>query len=278
MPADSAADRKTLEDTEQEDGDQGHAEHEGDSADKSDMQAAIRRAVEQETGGLKRKNSELIDTNKQLKAQVEKFTAALGDHDPDQVKEMLDRLAKDEEARLAAEGKTDELIKRRTERIESKHKAEIEKLTKQQQEVAQERDALQAKVEDLIVGGQARDHFVKAGGLEAATEDAEYRARKLFRLENDTPVARDAEGNLIQGRDGPLTMEEYMSDELRQKAPHLFRQATGSGARGNDSGGSSGGEPNPWKPDSLNLTRQAQLLREDPERAARLKRAAGHPV
>lgn len=47
----------------------------------------------------------------------------------------------------------------------------------------------------------------------------------------------------------------------------------GSGAKPASGGG--GGEKNPWLPEHFNLTEQARILRENPDRAAKLRAAAG---
>jgi hypothetical protein len=65
------------------------------------------------------------------------------------------------------------------------------------------------------------------------------------------------------------------------KAYVSARESAGGGASGGGKGGTGtpGSTDNPWKKgDSFNVTRQAQLRREDPERAAQLMREAGVPV
>lgn len=49
----------------------------------------------------------------------------------------------------------------------------------------------------------------------------------------------------------------------------------GGGAGGGDNGGGAANSDNPWKKESRNLTKQAQISRTDPTLAAQLKKAAG---
>lgn len=51
-----------------------------------------------------------------------------------------------------------------------------------------------------------------------------------------------------------------------------FRGTGGDPARSQDT---SHGEPNPWKKESFNLTKQGEILRTDPTKAAKMKAAAG---
>ena len=79
--------------------------------------------------------------------------------------------------------------------------------------------------------------MIKAGALEGADEDARLLARQLFKLEEDGIVGRDAKGNLLTGKNGALTLDEWV-DQLKDKKPHWFGKAQGVGAKG--SGNTSG--------------------------------------
>jgi small-conductance mechanosensitive channel len=64
--------------------------------------------------------------------------------------------------------------------------------------------------------------------------------------------------------------------ELQKSDAYLFGSSespqVGGGTNPPDAGG---GEANPWKPETFNLTNQAKILQENPALAARLKQEAG---
>lgn len=151
--------------------------------------------------------------------------------DPDKVKGLLSKLENDEEAKLLAEGKLDEVVNKRIEkqRAEFERKA-TEALTRAEQE------ALKAKkFEQRVLDNHIRAAAMKAGLHEHAVEDALFRARSMFTLdENGEAVQLDQDGQPVVGKDGktPFSPTEWLQ-EMKEKAPHWFpAQSSGGGAPG----------------------------------------------
>lgn len=195
------------------------------------VQEAIRKAVDSEVTGLKTKNNDLIAAQKNLKEQLKAFDGI----DPEKTKALLKRFENDEEAQLIAEGKIDEVITRRTDRMRSNFEKQLE-------EANGKADAASKKAAALV--DQVRDDFirqagVKAGLLPEAIEDAVFRGRGVFSLNDDAkPQALNGD-ELILGADGKtaLTPQEWL-EGLRETSPHWWPKAAGSGAGGD--GNSSG--------------------------------------
>ena len=196
----------------------------------------IQALIEQAVSGLKAKNSELLGKNKEL-AEIRKQYDGV---DPDEYRRLKAFIDQSEEAKLLAEGKTDEVFNRRTEKL----RAELEAKTRIEAEAAQtwqqKADAYKAQVEQLKIDDVVTRAMIKVGALEGADEDARLLARQLFKLEEDGIVGRDSKGNLLTGKNGALTLDEWV-DQLKDKKPHWFGRAQGVGAKGSSGTVSSAG-------------------------------------
>ena len=63
--------------------------------------------------------------------------------------------------------------------------------------------------------------------------------------------------------------------EQQKARPHWFPESHGAGATGNKG---NGGQANPFSKDGWNMTEQGKLLRDDPETAHQMAKAAGTTV
>lgn len=196
-----------------------------------EMEQIITERVNAAVNGLKSKNAELLGTIKQQKENLSRFDGI----DPDAVRGILQRFSDDEEAKLIAEGKIDEVLNKRTERM----RADVDKQIAAANERADKAEAFSGKFRDRVLGDAIRGAALKAGALAGAADDIILRARGTFTLNDDgEAVAVDGEGNPVLGKDGktPLAPAEWI-ESLKETAPHLFTPAVGTGAGGHKSGG-----------------------------------------
>lgn len=194
-------------------------------------------AVAEATKGLDEKNKELLGKLKQTKTDLERW----GDLDPDQVKTMLTQFESNEEMKLLAEGKTDEVINRRMEKVAAQYESKLENLTAEQQAAKTQLERANTTIRDLLIDSRVVTAFNSEKGLEGAVPDVVLRAKSVFKVEDGEVVARDEKGELIRGKDGVLTITEWVS-KLKESAPHLFPGSGGgdaSGGRGRAGGGAS---------------------------------------
>ena len=122
----------------------------GGSSGKTYTQAEVDELV----AGLKAKNSELLGSQKTLKDEVSTLDAALKRFDgidPEAVSAIIKRFSDDEESKLIAAGKIDEVLDKRTARMKEAH----------QKETA----ALQAKIERY--SAHVLGDVIRAAGQEA---------------------------------------------------------------------------------------------------------------
>jgi hypothetical protein len=198
------------------------------------VKTAIAAAVEAATLGLKNKNSELLGKLSSTKTELDGFKTQFDGLDIEAVKGLLTKVGQDEETKLIAEGKLDEVITRRTERL----RGDYDKQLKAAQERADKAEAFASKYSDKVLADSIRAAAIKAGALPEAAEDIILRARGTFKLSEDgEAIATDRDGEVIYGKDGktPLSPLEW-AESLRETATHLWPRAQGAGQTGDNGG------------------------------------------
>ncbi|MDR5616842.1 hypothetical protein [Arsenophonus sp.] len=196
-----------------------------------EVQAMIDKQINDQVTGLKAKNSELLGKLKEQTDNLKRFEGI----DPEQVKGILQRFENDEEAKLIAEGKIDEVINKRTERL----RHDVEKKLQSEKRRAEKAEEFANKFRSRVLGDEIRAAASQSGALASAQEDLLLRAKGIFKINDEgQAVAVDEENNPIMGKDGrtPLTPAEWI-DSLKESAPHLFPSASGTGAGNSKSGG-----------------------------------------
>ncbi len=201
----------------------------GGAAGGDDAAAAIQKAVDAAVTGLKAKNSELLGKLKEQDAKLKEFDGI----DPVAVTAMIKRFADDEEAGLLKAGKFDDVVNKRTQRMQDEHA----KTLKAEQDARTRAEGKASKLAARTLAGAIRDAAVKAGALPEAMEDIVLRAGPTWRLNDDgDPVAMNGD-EVTLGKDGQtrLTPTEW-AESLRETAPHLWPKAQGTNAPGSGSG------------------------------------------
>jgi len=234
---------------------------------KEALGSKVQQYLDGEVAGLKSKNQELLGSNKTIKGELDKLKGQFDGLDIEAVKGLLAKASQDEETRLIAEGKLDEVITRRTERL----RGDYDKQLATEKARADKAEAFAAKYSDKVLADSIRAAAIKAGALPEATEDIILRARGTFKLSEDgEPVARDRDGEVIYGKDGktPLSPLEW-AESLRESATHLWPRAQGAGPTG-DNGGKA---TKKWG--DYTETERAALARDSPEAFKKLKATQG---
>lgn len=199
-----------------------------------EVQALIDKAVSEATAGLKNNNAALLTEKKAAQDRLKLF----GDADPETVNAILKRFTDDEEAGLIKAGKIDEVLNKRTERMQGD-------FTKQLKAREDQIAALNSKAQRLAAGkvsGALTTAASKAGALPEAMEDIVLRGQgQGWTVNDDGDVVALRDGEVVLGKDGktPLSPSEW-AETLRETAPHLWPKAQGTGAPGSGSGGRGG--------------------------------------
>lgn len=213
---------------------------EGDPEDKDvdlnspEVKALLDKLVAEQVAGLKNKNDELLG---KLKDSTEKAKQFEG-YDPEQVKNLMNRLQTDEELKLITEGKVDEVVTRRTENLKKDYQSQIDAL---QAKLGEHEGVIKSKEErlaELVIDGQVREAYVGLDFEPAALDDVLRLARSVFIMnENGAAVPRDNNGQIIFSKDAktPVSAKEWL-ENLAEKKTYLRRGSSGGGSKGSKGG------------------------------------------
>lgn len=210
------------------------------------------------------------DTHKATKAQISAW-AALGGT-PEEIQQKLDRIA---ELEAAAEGKLDEgklnqLVEGRIKSKTAPIERERDGLKGQLAEANAKIEQYEARERQRSIHDAVRTAATKHKLLDTAVEDALFLAERMFEV--------DEEGRVVT-RDGvgvtPGVEAHVWLTEMQQKRPHWWGPSQGGGGRPGTGGG---GGANPFTAAGWNMTEQGRLVRENPDRANQLARAAGTTI
>ncbi|MBD0648223.1 hypothetical protein [Acinetobacter baumannii] len=222
--------------------------------------------------GLKTALQSERDAAKNAKLELQKLQKQFEGIDPEIVKKVFAQIDQDEEAKLIAEGKVNEVIQKRTEKMREEH----EKLLKAEKERADKAEAYAQKFKQSVIQSQIVQAAIELEALPEATPDIAFLAQSKFALdENGKAVAVDENGEVVIGKDGqtPMTPKEWV-ESLREQKPYYWPKPNGMGAHGSNN---SKGQPDILKADgSVNMTKLAQLRNENPQLAKEL--AAKHGI
>lgn len=177
----------------------------------------------------KSKLDEFRSTNIDLMKKLEKY----GDVDPTKLQDMLENERKIAEKKLIDAGDIEGLVEQRVSTMKKEYDSKITKLT-------DDLGVSNRQLETLLIDNAVREQASKVGVQATAVDDVLLRAKTIFSVQDGKPVAKDKDGQVIYGKDGTSTLAigEWMGG-LKEQAPHLFGQSTGSGANTRP-----GGSPN----------------------------------
>lgn len=179
---------------------------------------------------LAKKSKEELNTLKQtLKDLQSKYDGI----DPEKVKNLLSKLENDDEAKLLAEGKIEEVVSRRMQKLSD----EYERKLADEKKRAEQANGKATSFENLVLENNIRSAAVESGLHKHAVEDAIIRARSIFTLDEKGQAVQIENGEVVLGKDGkkPFSPKDWL-DEMKERAPHWFPA--------DNSGGGSGGNKN----------------------------------
>lgn len=201
-----------------------------------DVDAAIKQAVDAATQDFKKKLSEFRENNINLSKKLQEWQS-LGDHE--HLKTIIQNVSKNEEARLAAEGKFDELLALRTEPMRKDYETRLSAAHEARDQLEQKVKDFERRVFDLRISNEVAN---AARGNADVNADAipliVDMAGKVWRVEEDGEyVPRRPNGARWIGRDGKtdITFSEWVSS-LKDSFPSLFKSPTGPNVRGGPAG------------------------------------------
>lgn len=194
---------------------------------KAEYETALRSAVEP----LTRKQKELLDETKAAKKTATELQSALAElGDIDGLKKIKNMFEQNEELKLFAEGKHDEVFSKRTERLQADFQKKLDAATTEREQALQRAKAFEAKVLEARVMNDA----LQVPSLNHAyIEDILMHARAKFTLDDNGNAVAMQDGEIIVGKDGksPYTPAEWLAD--RDVTGRWHKAEGGAGAVGN---------------------------------------------
>lgn len=193
--------------------------------------------VEGKLSDFREQNKTLHSQLQGLREEMEGYKNRFKGIDPEKYRkaqEALSRIEADEEKALIAEGKIDEVVERRIERMKQDFESQIKAKSDAYESAIEERDlhreALsRIRIDDAVLAGIEKAGFKLRPG---AKRDALSRGREVWRMNEKSELTPDAGGKVLYGKNGnPISMDEFVGD-LLQTASHLFESGEGGGAEG----------------------------------------------
>lgn len=202
--------------------------------DKNDIQKLIEKAVADAVAGLKKKNEEVIGTNKKLKDELSavKSKPTLSDDEYAEFRSLKEKLERDEMLRLLADGKSEELIERVTKKTrldaEAKLAAEVEARSTKEREATE----WKSRYEQTLVHVEVAKTVATAVKPQYQDLVTKLVAERVKLVDGNVRVV-NADGEIEMTANGlkPLAVSDYV-ETLRSSYSDLFVGSTGGGAGG----------------------------------------------
>lgn len=214
-----------------------------------------------DAAGLKSALQKERDLNKASAKALKELQEQFSGIDPVKVRDMMQRLDNDGEAALIAAGKIDEVVAKRTDKLQKELQKQVDAAHNEAKAAAARAD----KFSQRVLDNHIRQAAAKAGLHTHAIEDALFRARSMFSLNEDGEAVQvGSDGAVVLGKDGktPFSPAEWL-EGMKESAPHWFPASSSGG------GGGKGGKGNTGGKDLSHLSPTARI------NAAREAQAAG---
>ena len=185
---------------------------------KSETTKLIQTEVEKATSGLKASQQKLLDEKKKLQDKYKDIT------DPEEALRAIQLISGNEEVRLLAEGKFDEVVQRRLSTATAQFEEQLTELKTKHENSEMSAVKYKSMYNDLVTDNSLRQAATKAGVLPAAMEDILNKGRQLFSVAEDerTVESRDAKGNLRKTDDEKILTPENWIEGLKRTSPHYW--------------------------------------------------------
>jgi len=195
-------------------------------------------------GALQKERKAREDAEREVKRLLKDFEGV----DPEKAREALSRIQELSDRKLIDEGKIEELIRTRTERMAADHKSQTDAAQKRIEALTSDLGVANDRLSGLLVDGSIKDAAVKARVRPSLLQALIRVARSgdvdgikwILRDGEPTPVVGDA---VKFGKDAahPMTPTEYV-DLVRAKVADFFEPSTGAGGRPDQGGSGPGGQ------------------------------------
>lgn len=197
----------------------------------------------EDNSGLKSALQKERDSVKGFRAQMKELQDQLASWDgldPAAVKALMAKFEDDGEAKLIKEGKIEEVLAKRTEKLRAELQKQVEEVQTQYEGALEVIGTYEERVLDNAIRAAAE----KAGVHPQAIDDTLLRARTLFQLDDEGNAVQYAEDGktVVLGKDGKSAFgpAEWL-EKTKETAPHWFpSNNSGGGAHNKGDSNASG--------------------------------------
>lgn len=195
----------------------------------SELENGFKLKLDEETSGLKSKNTELLDEKKGLQKKLKEFE----DFDFQAAKEALELVQNNKDVQMIKDGKVEELIQKKTSQLRSDHEAKMGELTTNLNAAIGRGDLFEKLYKTKMIDDGLRDAATAAKVRPEALPDIILHGRSIFSLADDGSLeARDTEGKLRKTTDDKVLTTTNWIEGLKKTAPHYWPVTVGLGAHG----------------------------------------------
>jgi len=137
------------------------------------------------------------------------------------------------ETKLIKEGKFEEAIAKRTEKMRRDHESQIAALQADIKKFTDQATSLQSQLGDTLINAAIAQTAPKTGIRSTAINDLTRRAKDVWKVE-DGKLVPYKDGTIYYGKTGgkPIEVEEWIAS-LTSEAPHLFEPNRGTNTPAN---------------------------------------------
>jgi chromosome segregation ATPase len=169
--------------------------------------------------------------------------------------------------------KMNEIIAQKLEKKQEAFDTQFNEVNQQLTDSQKGFTALKSQYDNERISGAIRKAAETAGVIPGAIDDVIGRASGVFSINEEGSIeSRDSDGNLRKiGK--KIASPDAFIESLKDSAAHFWPASQGGGASGTKGNKTDSGA-NPWMKETRNFTKQAQMKRADPDKAARMEQAA----
>lgn len=201
-----------------------------DFTQSDEFKAAVDAAAKAAIEPIKANADKILQEKRELQAKIKEFDG----FDIEAFKQMQKKMEDQEDKELLSEGKLEELLNKRTERMRQDFEAQVNGQRTSYENVSKENSTLREELANERINNRLRREAETAGVLPNAIDDVLSRGRQIFSLSEDGQVvARSGDGTLLLSKDGQnvLGLGEFV-ESLKESAPHYWPSSTGAGLTG----------------------------------------------
>ncbi|RLB67216.1 MAG: hypothetical protein DRH08_04235 [Deltaproteobacteria bacterium] len=185
--------------------------------------------IEQEKDSIISNRDSVLAEKKALQEQLKSFDG-LNAEELKKLKKMVDE---SEESELLQQGRFDEIVNRRTEKMRLSHEEELITIQTDYDALKKKESNVSSAFDQYKIQLAINNAASLSGALPTAIPDIVNRSTNMFSLDTDGQIyARDEEGNIRKDKSGKaLDPTQYVSN-LQNEAPHFWPASKSANLKG----------------------------------------------